>query len=164
MLLPSLLLRSLIPIGYMPMFGSGFSVGLMLCPAYAPIPAAIGGAADPGRQTATADATMDMSGMDMPMDMSMSGTPQPSPSVRNADAGGGTSHGSAPSPDGGSGHQDHTLCPYAASATLGAPPASYGPAVNGQSTAHYTLFAPQVAYFQLAARAQSARGPPLIPS
>jgi hypothetical protein len=150
LLLPGLLLRALIPVGYMPMFGPGLSVGLMLCPAYAPIPASIGGAADSRTQTATADAsatadaTMDMSGMDMPMDMSAS-----------------ASTGSAPPHDSGSGHQDHTLCPYAASATLGAPPAFLSASVSGQSATECTLFAPQVAYFRLLPRAQSARGPPV---
>lgn len=147
LLLPGLLLRALIPVGYMPMFGPGLSVGLMLCPAYAPVPTSIAGAADARSQPPTADAMMDMSGMDMSMDMSTS-----------------ASTGSAPSHDSGPGHQDHTLCPYAASATLGAPPAFLSASVSGQPTAECTLFAPQVAYCQLSPRAQSARGPPVIPS
>jgi hypothetical protein len=35
-----LLLRALIPLGFMPMFGPGLSVQLMLCEGYAPVPSA----------------------------------------------------------------------------------------------------------------------------
>ena len=48
--LPGLLLRALIPVGFMPMFGPGLSVQLTLCEGYAPLPSM----------------AMDMS-MDMPM-------------------------------------------------------------------------------------------------
>ncbi|HEV2700388.1 MAG TPA: hypothetical protein VGV09_02070 [Steroidobacteraceae bacterium] len=37
-LLPALLLRSLIPIGFMPMIGPGHGVELVLCDGYAPVP------------------------------------------------------------------------------------------------------------------------------
>jgi hypothetical protein len=37
-LLPALLLRSLIPVGFMPMFGVGHGVQLVLCEGYAPVP------------------------------------------------------------------------------------------------------------------------------
>jgi hypothetical protein len=147
LLLPGLLLRSLIPVGYMPMFGSGLSVGLMLCPAYAPVPASIAGAADASHQAPTTGATMGMSGMDMPMDMSTR-----------------TSTGSAPSNGSGSDHQDHSLCPYAASATLGAPPALFSASISAPPAPERILFAPQVAHFQPSPRTQSARGPPVIPS
>jgi hypothetical protein len=33
-----LLLRALIPVGFMPMFGPGFGVQLTLCEGYAPVP------------------------------------------------------------------------------------------------------------------------------
>lgn len=145
LLLPCLLLRSLIPVGYMPMFGPGLSVGLMLCPAYAPVPASI--RADARGVAPTADAAMGMAGMDISMDMSTS-----------------ASTGSPPLNGSGSEHQDHTLCPYAASATLGAPPALFSASVSGPSVAECTQLAPQVAHFQLSRRAQSARGPPVIPS
>ena len=36
--LPGLLLRALIPLGFMPMFGPGLSVQLALCEGYAPVP------------------------------------------------------------------------------------------------------------------------------
>ena len=48
-MLPGLLLRALIPLGFMPMFGPDFSVRLTLCEGYAPVPVS----------------------MDMSMDMSM---------------------------------------------------------------------------------------------
>jgi hypothetical protein len=37
-LLPALVLRSLIPVGFMPMFGPGHGVQLVLCDNYAPVP------------------------------------------------------------------------------------------------------------------------------
>ena len=37
-LLPALVLRSLIPVGFMPMFGPGHAVQLVLCDSYAPVP------------------------------------------------------------------------------------------------------------------------------
>lgn len=37
MVLPGLLLRALIPLGFMPMFGAGGSVQLTLCEGYAPV-------------------------------------------------------------------------------------------------------------------------------
>jgi hypothetical protein len=45
-LLPGLLLRSLIPLGFMPMFGPGYGVRLVLCAGYAPVPAATAMSAD----------------------------------------------------------------------------------------------------------------------
>ena len=39
-LLPGLLLRVLTPVGFMPMFGPDFSVRIVLCEGYAPVPAA----------------------------------------------------------------------------------------------------------------------------
>jgi hypothetical protein len=38
LLLPALLLRSLIPLGFMPMFGPGLGVQFVLCEGYAPVP------------------------------------------------------------------------------------------------------------------------------
>jgi hypothetical protein len=55
LVLPGLLLRALIPLGFMPMFGPDFSVRLTLCEGYAPVPASM-------------DVPMDMS-MDMSMKM-----------------------------------------------------------------------------------------------
>jgi len=52
LVLPGLLLRALIPLGFMPMFGPGLSVQLMLCEGYAPVPS-----------------TAAEMPMDMPMDM-----------------------------------------------------------------------------------------------
>jgi hypothetical protein len=56
LVLPGLLLRALIPLGFMPMFGPGLSVQLMLCEGYAPVP------------SAAVEMPADMP-MDMPMDM-----------------------------------------------------------------------------------------------
>ena len=53
-MLPGLLLRALIPLGFMPMFGPDFSVQLTLCEGYAPVPSMA---------------------MDMSMDMPGNGTP-----------------------------------------------------------------------------------------
>lgn len=38
LLLPALLLRSLIPLGFMPTFGSGYDVRFVVCEGYAPTP------------------------------------------------------------------------------------------------------------------------------
>jgi hypothetical protein len=38
LLLPSLVLRALIPLGFMPMFASGFGVQFVVCESYAPLP------------------------------------------------------------------------------------------------------------------------------
>ncbi len=54
LVLPGLLLRALIPLGFMPMFGPGLSVQLMLCEGYAPVP------------STAAEMSMDMP---MPMDV-----------------------------------------------------------------------------------------------
>jgi hypothetical protein len=120
----------------MPMFGPGISVSLMLCPAYAPVPPAIGATAD-----AAADASMDMPGMDMSMQ---------EPIAAHA--------GQSGRPD----HQEHTLCPYAASATLASPPNGISLCPSERPVANLPLLTPQVAYFRLPHRAQSARAPPLL--
>ena len=51
LLLPALVLRSLIPLGFMPMFGPGLGVQFVLCEGYAPVPG-----------------TTSSMAMDMPMD------------------------------------------------------------------------------------------------
>jgi hypothetical protein len=55
-LLPVLLLRALIPVGFMPMIGPDHSVRLVICDSYAPLPASM---------------------MDMPMDAGMDMSHQP---------------------------------------------------------------------------------------
>jgi len=63
-LLPALLLRSFIPVGFMPMVGPGHGIELVLCDSYAPVPA-------------MPAASMQMSGdtpMDAGMDMRNGGT------------------------------------------------------------------------------------------
>jgi len=125
----------------MPMFGPGLSVSLMLCPAYAPVPAAIGATAN-----TSAAASMDMAGMDMPgMDMSTQ-----DPTAAHA--------GQSGHPD----HQEHTLCPYAASATLATPPTCFSLCPSELPVTRFPLLTAQISFFRLAQRAQSARAPPLI--
>jgi hypothetical protein len=137
--LPGFLLRSLIPIGFMPAFGPGLSARLMLCEGYAPVPSMF------------VSTAMDMSSdMPMPMDMPMAGPAQHDPA--------GDSHsGGNHTPT----HQDHSACPYGASPALAAPPllAVVPPVI--QPSPQALRQTPQVAHYQIAARAQSPRGPPL---
>jgi hypothetical protein len=121
LVLPGLLLRALIPLGFMPNFGPDFSVRLTLCDGYAPVPSM----------------AMDMS-MDMPMGAltDAPGTGIPS-------------------------HQEHGTCPYGASPTLAALPALTAVSQTVQVSATSLISSPQVDYFELSARAQSPRGPPL---
>jgi hypothetical protein len=169
-LLPGLLLRSLIPVGFMPMFGPGLSVGLMLCPAYAPLPVAISSPDGRVSKKSTAHASMDMSAMDMSMEMPMAAhEDQPAdPSARRTDASrskptgaSAASHGRVPGY--GTDHPEHTLCPYAASATLAASPTCFTLTAREQLATEFELLTPQIAYFRLAPRAQSPRAPPLRP-
>jgi hypothetical protein len=132
--LPGLLLRALIPLGFMPMFGPNFGVQLTLCEGYAPVPSM----------------AMDMS-MDMPMDM-----PMPAPAQQHS--------GREPNSgnDGAHSHQDHSTCPYGASPTLAALAPLTAVPESGQTSATLMTDSPQVAHFELEPRAQSPRGPPLV--
>ncbi len=95
MLLPGLLLRSLIPLGFMPMFEAGYGVRFVLCESYAPVP----GTAASGS-------------MDMRMDPAMHAMAEGAPDhLRPNDAPPG--EGGAPD------HQDHGTCPYGTSPALG---------------------------------------------
>lgn len=131
--LPGLLLRALIPLGFMPMFGPNFGVQLTLCEGYAPVPSMV----------------MDMS-LDMPMDM-----PMPAPAQHHS--GGEPSSGK----DGTHSHQDHSTCPYGASPTFAALVATTAVPASAQASVPSLTLAPQVAHFELAPRAQSPRAPPL---
>ena len=123
MLLPGFLLRSLIPVGFMPMVGAGHGLQLIVCDGYAPVP--------------WSSAPMPM---DMP-DMPMGAAAHP----------GGSHH---------THHPDHGACPYGSSPALGAlPTLAMLPAVV-QRPAEPAAASPQVAHFEVSARAQSARGPP----
>ena len=133
MMLPGLLLRALIPLGFMPTFGPSLRVQLTLCEGYAPAPST----------------AMDMS-MDMPMDMPMGVPVQHHP-------GGDPSPGGNRSPV----HQDHGACPYGASPTLAALPALADVPVTVQPPAPSPISAPQVVSFEILPRAQSPRGPPV---
>ena len=132
LLLPALVLRSLIPLGFMPMFGPGLGVQFVLCEGYAPVPGTT-------------------SSMSMVMDMPMDGG-------ASADH---SRHGDAPRVDGGSpDHQDHATCPYGTAPALGGLPALAVALVSDQPVAAPVVAAAQVAYFQIPPRAQSSRGPP----
>jgi hypothetical protein len=131
LLLPCLVLRSLIPLGFMPMFGPGYGVELVLCAGYAPV----------------SGTTASMS-MDMPMDAA-SGTP------------GHLQQNVAPPVAGGApDHQDHGTCHYGASPALGGLPTLGMVLVTVGLAAELAVPAPQVAYFKVSPRAQSSRGPP----
>jgi hypothetical protein len=149
LLLPCLLLRSLIPVGFMPIFGPGLSVSLMLCPAYAPSSTTGTDSASHDLKAAAAAApSMDMS---MDMDMPMRGD-APAQSTQS-----GASPRSGSIPD----HQDHSSCPYAASAMLAGLPAVFAVAIAEQSITGLALPLPQITYFPPVARSQSARAPPV---
>ena len=62
LLLPALLLRSLIPLGFMPTFGPGYNVQFVVCEGYAPMPGT------------APSMSMDPS-MDMPMDAATGNAP-----------------------------------------------------------------------------------------
>src|ERR1700676_1260995 len=64
LLLPALLLRSLIPLGFMPAFGPGYDVRFVVCEGYAPMPGT------------ASSVSMDMS-MDMTMDAASGHAPAP---------------------------------------------------------------------------------------
>jgi hypothetical protein len=128
-----LLLRALIPVGFMPMFGPNFGVQITLCEGYAPVPSM----------------PMDMS-MDMPMDVPMS-----VPAQHNSPSDPSSGKDGAPS------HQDHSTCPYGASPTFAALVALTAVPAVVQASARSLISSPQIGYFQIAPRAQSPRGPPL---
>ncbi len=58
-------------------------------------------------------------------------------------------------------HQDHSSCPYAASATLAGIPTLFGVTVTEQSVTRLALPLPQISDFTIVPRAQSARAPPV---
>ena len=134
-LLPGLLLRSLIPLGFMPMFEPGYGVRFVLCEGYAPVPG-----------------TAASKSMDMRMDPAMhamAGTPD---HLRQNDA--PPVEGSTPD------HQDHGNCPYGTSPALGGFPTQPIVSVTIEPASALVLTAPQVTYFRISPRAQSSRGPP----
>src|ERR1700693_4286021 len=131
MVLPGLLLRALIPLGLMPMFGAGGSVQLTLCEGYAPV----------------ASTALSMS-MYIPMD-----SPVQHPSV--------DATGSRGSDDSRSHHQDRNACPYGASPALAALTALPDAAVTVSTLTQPFISAAQVSHFGIEPRAQSPRGPPV---
>lgn len=143
LLLPALVLRSLIPLGFMPMFGPGLGVQFVLCEGYAPVPGT------------TSSVSMAMA-MDVPMDGATGAAAHSS-----TDATDHSRHDDAPLVDGGApDHQDHGTCPYGTAPALGGLPALAVVLVSDQPVAAAVVAAAQVAYFQISPRAQSSRGPP----
>jgi hypothetical protein len=132
LVLPGLLLRSLIPLGFMPMFGPGFSARIMLCAGYAPLPSIL--AHTPA---------------DMAMDMPMDGRAAHPDATEKAGAGG------VP------GHQEHSTCPFGASAALAAIPVMDNWSATAPAAVPFRLSQAQITHFELAPRAQSPRGPPV---
>ncbi|MGB6310854.1 MAG: hypothetical protein WBF89_23965 [Steroidobacteraceae bacterium] len=133
-LLPGLMLRALIPVGFMPMIGPDHSIHLAVCESFAPLP--------------WSTSSMDMG---MPMDMPMDGGDMPvhQPADR-------TSHPGGRPPL----HQDHPACLYGSGPAVGAlptlallPEMAHRPADSPPASA-------QVPYFAVSPRAQSPRGPP----
>jgi len=127
-----ILLRALIPVGFMPMFGPGFSVRMVVCDGYAPVPWTTAA-------SAPADMAMDMS-MDMPMD-----------AARSSDTGTPPAH-----------HSDaNNHCLYGCAPALGTLPtlANLPARLVLQSLTTIEARA-QIAYFEVSPRAQSPRGPP----
>jgi hypothetical protein len=137
LLLPGLLLRALIPIGFMPMAGPGFSLRIVMCPGYAPLPAA---AAEP----APMEMPMGMS-MDMPMDAMDRPAPHPP--------------GVVPSGKPAPAHQDPGSCPYGAGPALGALP-EFATLQAAAPPPDLAVPAAQIDVFTVSFRAQSPRGPP----
>jgi hypothetical protein len=148
------LLRALIPVGFMPMFGPGLSVGLMLCPAYAAVPPPIGASTRHSDHDAGADRSMEMpEGMDMSMDMS-AGTAKDTLSDPTDSQ---PASGGMPARD----YQQHSLCPFAKSAVLAGSLAALDLPVADLSSTTLALPAPQISWFYISRRAHSPRAPPL---
>jgi hypothetical protein len=139
-LLPGLLLRLLTPVGFMPMFGPGFSAQIVLCEGYAPVPRA---------PSSSMDMPMGMP-MDMPMDASMVMSVQP-PSNDAAKPGSVSPERRSRTP----------CCLYGSIPSLGVLPAVTALPAVYQRSAELSIPTAQVDTFELLARAQSPRGPPL---
>lgn len=122
--------------GFMPMFGPGFSVGIMLCDGYAPVP----------------DSPM---AMDMPMRAGMA------MSVEAARQSGEPQHGDDRSGRGSPAQQNHSACPYGASSVFAGAPALAAVGLALERSVEAVLPAPQLAVFATIARAQSPRAPPI---
>ena len=127
-----ILLRALIPVGFMPMVGPGLGIRLVICDGYAPAPSN----------------TSSLS-REMPVDMA-TGTLTDSTPLH-----GGHSHG-------GHAHHEHRgTCPYGSAPALGAlpSPAKLPPSV--EQALQPAVGAAQVVDSKVSFRAQSPRGPPV---
>jgi hypothetical protein len=131
-----MLLRALIPVGFMPMAGPNHSLELVVCDGDGPLSAA---------------ASMPMS-MKMPAGMAME--MPPGTSMDGA--------GSAPgSPNPRHGHTLSGTCPYGSAPALGAlPTLAILPRLSIQPSLKASLATAQVAYIEASLRSQSARAPP----
>ena len=129
-MLSGFLLRSLIPIGFMPMVGADHSMRLVVCDSYAPVPWATSIPTSHGAHDGH-------DGMDH-----------------------AAPHQSAEHPGGGPVHQPHGSCPYGSGPALGALPALALSPMILQRPQELAIPLPQAGYFRLLPRAQTPRGPP----
>jgi hypothetical protein len=132
-MLPGLLLRSLIPLGFMPIFVPGYGMRLIVCESYAPLP-----------------------GMASSMSAGMHRH------VHGHAATGSDNHlqqNVAPL-DGAPAHQHYDTCPYSGSPALGGLPAPAVSLVAIEPGVEPAVISAQVDYFKVSPRAQSSRGPP----
>lgn len=131
-----ILLRALIPVGFMPMVEPGLGIQLVICDGYAPAP--------PDTSSLSTDMPADMA-----MDAAMGSTPS-----HGGHSHGGHSHG-------GHSHQDRGTCPYGSAPALGAFPSLAKLPLLVEEAMEPAIGVAQVADFKVSFRAQSPRGPPV---
>jgi hypothetical protein len=136
-----MLLRALIPVGFMPMVGANHTLQLVVCDGDGPM------VVDRPTSTST-PMSMNMPAgmvMDMPAGVSMDG-----------------SSGAAGFPDHRHGHDDRGTCPYGSAPALGALPAlALLPHLLIERPLEVSLATAQVAHVEVSHRAQSPRAPPV---
>jgi len=133
LMLSGFILRSLIPVGFMPMVGRDHSVRLVVCDSYAPAP-----------WTTSMPMGMSHGGHD-----GHGGMDNPAPHQPAENSGGGHPV-----------HHTQGFCPYGSSPALGALPSLALSPVIVQRPQESAIRLPQAGYFKLPPRAQSPRGPP----
>jgi len=129
--LPGFLLRALIPIGFMPLFAPGLNGGL-------------------GVGMMLCDGGAHHAGNVVSPHQSPDKSPDKSPDNDSSPSGGGSPA-----------HNDHSLCPYGASSALAAPSNCSIVPVTLQRSDDPPLSVAQILHFNVAARAQSPRAPPI---
>jgi hypothetical protein len=133
LLLPALLLRALIPLGFMPLAGGdGLTIGF--CPGEGALPAGLAAANLKLLHTAS------------------------SAQAHHGHAPGGAPHG--PGEPGGSSHE--APCPFAASGKPAFAPAILTPGTAASAAAVQEAYAAPTVFLPTVLRAQSPRGPPQI--